>query len=38
LGAGVKVSMFKTNFSFDYAWTDQGILGSNHHFSLAWYF
>jgi hypothetical protein len=38
LGAGVKVSLFKTYFSFDYAWTDQGILGSNHHFSLAWYF
>jgi long-subunit fatty acid transport protein len=38
LGAGIKVSLFKTYFSFDYAWTDQGILGSNHHFSLAWYF
>lgn len=38
LGAGVKISLFKTNFGFDYAWTDQGILGSNHHFSLAWYF
>jgi len=38
LGAGVKISLFKTYFSFDYAWTDQGILGSNHHFSLAWYF
>lgn len=38
LGAGVKIALFKTNFEFDYAWTDQGILGSNHHFSLAWYF
>jgi long-subunit fatty acid transport protein len=38
LGAGVKLALFKTYFGFDYAWTDQGILGSNHHFSLAWYF
>ncbi len=38
LGAGLKASLFKTSFGLDYAWTDQGILGSNHHFSLAWYF
>ena len=38
LGAGIKISLFKTNFSFDYAWNDQGILGTTDHFSLAWYF
>jgi long-subunit fatty acid transport protein len=39
LGAGVKVSPFKDfNVGLDYAWTDQGILGSNHHFALNCYF
>lgn len=38
LGAGVKVQAFKTNIGLDYAWTDAGFLGSNHHFALDVYF
>ncbi len=39
LGAGVKVA-FSRNFylGLDYAWTDQGFLGSNHHFAMDFYF
>jgi len=39
LGAGVKIQAFKGNFlALDYAWTDAGFLGSNHHFALDAYF
>jgi len=39
LGAGVKLQAFKgANIGLDYAWTDQGFLGSNHHFALDVYF
>jgi long-subunit fatty acid transport protein len=39
LGAGVKVA-FSRNFylGLDYAWTDQGFLGANHHFAVDAYF
>ena len=38
LGAGVKIAFFKNYLGLDYAWTDVGFLGSNHHFSLDFYF
>lgn len=38
LGAGVKIPAFKNYVGLDYAWTNQGILGSNHHFALDFYF
>ena len=39
LGAGVKVAAFKNFYlGLDYAWTDQGFLGSNHHFAMDFYF
>jgi long-subunit fatty acid transport protein len=38
LGAGVKMRVSKIYIGFDYAWTDQGILGTNHHFALDCYF
>lgn len=38
LGAGVKVAFFKNYLGLDYAWTDAGFLGSNHHFALDFYF
>ncbi len=38
LGAGVKISVFKNFIGLDYAWTDTGFLGSNHHFALDYYF
>lgn len=38
LGGGVKLSVFKTNIGLDYAWTNDGSLGANHHFALDWYF
>ena len=38
LGAGVKIPAFKNYVGLDYAWTNQGILGANHHFALDFYF
>lgn len=38
LGAGVKIAAFKNYIGLDYAWTDDGFLGSNHHFALDFYF
>ncbi len=38
LGAGVKIAAFKNFVGLDYAWTDTGFLGSNHHFALDFYF
>lgn len=38
LGAGVKIPFMKTNIGVDYAWTNTGFLGSNHHFALDLYF
>jgi long-subunit fatty acid transport protein len=38
LGAGVKIAAFKDFIGLDYAWTDDGFLGSNHHFALDFYF
>jgi long-subunit fatty acid transport protein len=38
LGAGVKVALFHNYIGLDYAWTDVGFLGSNHHFALDFYF
>jgi hypothetical protein len=38
LGGGIKITAFKTNIGLDYAWTNDGFLGSNHHFALDWYF
>ena len=38
LGAGVKIAAFKDFVGLDYAWTDAGFLGSNHHFGLDFYF
>lgn len=38
LGAGVKIQAFKNFIGLDYAWTDVGFLGSNHHFALDFYF
>jgi long-subunit fatty acid transport protein len=39
LGAGLKVSVFKgMNVGLDYAWTNDGFLGANHHFALDFYF
>jgi hypothetical protein len=38
LGAGVKIAAFKDYIGLDYAWTDDGILGANHHFALDFYF
>lgn len=38
LGAGVKIAAFKDYIAVNYAWTDAGFLGSNHHFSLDFYF
>lgn len=38
LGAGVKISVFGNYMGLDYAWTDVGFLGSNHHFALDFYF
>ncbi len=39
LGAGVKVAAFKSfNLGLDYAWTDAGFLGANHHFAVEAYF
>ena len=38
LGAGVKIQAFKNYIGLDYAWTDDGFLGSNHHFALDVYF
>jgi len=38
LGAGVKIAAFKDFIGLDYAWTDTGFLGSNHHFALDFYF
>jgi hypothetical protein len=38
LGAGVKVAFMKNYIGLDYAWTNDGFLGSNHHFALDFYF
>ncbi len=38
LGAGVKIPAFKNYVGLDYAWTNDGILGANHHFALDFYF
>jgi Type IX secretion system protein PorV len=38
LGAGVKIAAFKNYIGLDYAWTNDGFLGSNHHFALDFYF
>jgi len=38
LGAGVKIAAFKDFIGVDYAWTNTGFLGSNHHFALDFYF
>jgi long-subunit fatty acid transport protein len=38
LGAGVKIAAFKDFIGLDYAWTNTGFLGSNHHFALDFYF
>ena len=39
LGAGVQIKAFSnTHIGLDYAWTDTGFLGSNHHFALDLYF
>ena len=38
LGAGVKILAFKDFIGLDYAWTDDGFLGANHHFALNFYF
>lgn len=38
LGAGVKIAAFKDYIGVDYAWTDTGFLGANHHFALDFYF
>lgn len=38
LGAGVKIAAFKNYVGLDYAWTDAGFFGSNHHFALDVYF
>ncbi len=34
LGAGAKIKAFNTYVGLDYAWTDTGFFGSNHHFAL----
>lgn len=38
LGAGVKIEMFHDFFGLDYAWTNDGFLGANHHFGIDFYF
>jgi hypothetical protein len=38
LGAGVKIPAFKNYVGVDYAWTDTGFFGANHHFALDFYF
>ncbi len=38
LGAGVKIAAFKDFIGLDYAWTNDGFLGANHHFALDFYF
>ena len=34
LGAGVKVTAFKTNIGLDYAWSSEGFLGTSNRFAL----
>lgn len=34
LGAGAKIKAFNTYVGLDYAWTDTGFFGPNHHFAL----
>ncbi len=38
LGAGVKIPFMKNYVGLDYAWTNDGILGANHHFAIDAYF
>jgi long-subunit fatty acid transport protein len=38
LGAGIKVAAFKDFIGFDYAWTDDGLLGAENLFALDFYF
>ena len=37
LGAGFKFAAFKTNISLDYAWSNQGFLGTTNRFALSAY-
>jgi long-subunit fatty acid transport protein len=38
LGAGVKIPFFKNYIGVDYAWTDTGFFGANHHIAADFYF